>query len=103
MPSDTRRKLSEIFTREEIRELNERSDVMGWVAVAFTWSVVIGTLAALVWVSKQSLWIAVPGFLFGLIVLGGRHLGLAILHHEAAHKSLFKTPRLNDLVGDWLC
>ena len=28
---------------------------------------------------------------------------MAILHHEAAHKSLFNTPLLNDLIGDWLC
>lgn len=103
MPSDTRRKVSELFSREEIRELNERSDLMGWLAVTFTWAVILGTFVGLVWASRQPLWIAAPSFLLGLVVLGGRHLGLAILHHEAAHKSLFKTARLNDWVGDWLC
>ena len=33
MPADTRRKVAEIFTREEVRRLNERSDLMGFVAV----------------------------------------------------------------------
>src|SRR4051812_9275903 len=101
MPEGTRRKVSEILTREEIRELNERSDLMGFLAVAFTWGVIMATFAALVWASGQPLWLEVAVFALGFVVLAGRHLGLAILHHEAAHKSLFKTPFLNDLVGDW--
>ncbi|MFT3923352.1 MAG: fatty acid desaturase family protein [Myxococcales bacterium] len=103
MPADTRRKISELLSREEIRALNERSDVMGFAAVGFTWAVIACTLAALVWARGQPLWLEVPVFVLGFVVLGGRHLGLAILHHEAAHKSLFKTPWLNDFVGDWLC
>lgn len=103
LPASTKRKVSEIFTREEIRMLNERSDVMGFVAVAFTWAVIVATFALLVWASEQRWWIAAPLFVLGFIVLAGRHLGLAILHHEAAHKSLFKTPWLNDVIGDWLC
>jgi fatty acid desaturase len=34
-------------------------------------------------------------------VLGGRQLALAVLSHEAAHRTLFRTPWLNDFVGDW--
>jgi fatty acid desaturase len=103
LPLDTRRKLSELFSREEIRLLNERSDLMGFGAVGFTWAVIALTAWALTWASRQPLWVEIPAFALGLVVLGGRHLALAILHHEAAHKSLFKTPWLNDAVGDWLC
>ena len=104
LPVATRRKITEIFTHEEIRMLNERSDVMGFIAVGFTWAVVFATLATLAWASTRSWAIAVPVFAVGLAVLGGRHLGLAILHHEAAHYTLFKTRWLNlDVVGDWLC
>jgi fatty acid desaturase len=103
LPSSTRRKISEILTRDEIRTLNERSDVMGFVAVGFTWAVIVATMSLLVWASAQPLWIAVPVFVIGFCALAGRHLGLAILHHEAAHKSLFKTPWLNDVIGDWFC
>lgn len=102
LPTATRRKISEFLTRDEIRMLNERSDAMGFAAVGFTWAVIVGTMAALVWASTQPLWIAVPVFVVGFCVLAGRHLGLAILHHEAAHKSLFKTVWLNDFIGDWL-
>ncbi|MEX3013195.1 fatty acid desaturase [Acinetobacter baumannii] len=30
-------------------------------------------------------------------------LCLAILMHDASHKSLFKNKKINDFVGDWLC
>jgi len=38
-----------------------------------------------------------------LVVLGGRQLGLGILMHEAAHRSLFKSQVLNEWIGQWLC
>jgi fatty acid desaturase len=76
---------------------------MGLSAVGFTWAVIVGTGALLAWATSQPALVAVPTFVLGLVVLGGRHLGLAILHHEAAHKSLFKTRWMNELIGDWLC
>lgn len=97
------RKIGDVFTVAEIRMLNERSDVRGLFAVAFTWGVVVATGAGLVWASTQRAWIAVPAFAVGLAILAGRHLALAILHHEAAHRSLCRTPWLNEAVGDWLC
>jgi fatty acid desaturase len=99
----TQRKITAIFTRDELRMLNERSDWMGFAAVGFTWAVIVATAAMLVWAAKQPAFVAVPAFAIGLAVLGGRHLALAILHHEAAHRSLFKTPWLNEVVGDWVC
>jgi fatty acid desaturase len=103
LPASTRVKVSELFTRDELRVLNERSDAMGFVGVGFTWGVIAATLSAMVWASSRPLWVAVPIFAVGLAILGGRHLALAILHHEAAHRTLFKTRWLNDFVGDWLC
>ena len=96
-------KISDVFTRDEVRTLQERSDAMGLWAVGSTWAVIAATAAGLVWAASQPARIAIPVFVLGLLVLGGRHLALAILHHEAAHKSLFKTRWLNEFVGDWLC
>lgn len=42
-------------------------------------------------------------FLVGVMVIGGRQLGLAILMHDAAHGLLFADRRLNDWFGSWLC
>lgn len=103
MPAATRRKLTDLFTREEIRALTERSDVQGFLAIGFTWMVIVATLALLAWAAQQALILTVPLFILGFAVLGGRHLSLAILMHEAAHATLFKTKWLNDVLADWLC
>jgi fatty acid desaturase len=103
VPESTQRKVTAIFTREELRLLNERSDWRGFAAVGLTWAVIVATAVMLVWAAHQPVYVAVPTFVLGLAVLGGRHLALAILHHEAAHRSLFETQWLNELVGDWLC
>lgn len=103
MPAATRRRVTEIFTREEIRQLTARSNLMGFIAVGFTWGIITLTFAVLAWASRQPLMVAAPVFFVGFIAMAGRHLGLAILMHEAAHKTLFKSPWLNDVLTDWLC
>jgi fatty acid desaturase len=103
LPAVTRTKITDILSREEIRMLTERSDAMGFAAIAFTWTVIAGTLATLAWASHLPLLYSAPIFALGMVVLGGRHLGLAILMHEAAHKTLFKTRWLNDVFADWVC
>jgi fatty acid desaturase len=37
-----------------------------------------------------------------VLFLGGRQLGLAVLMHEAGHKTLFRSAWLNELLGQWL-
>ena len=39
----------------------------------------------------------------GVMIVGARQLGLAILMHDAAHGLLFRRRRVNDWVGRWLC
>ena len=97
LPTVTRRKLNELFTREEISHLTRRSDAHGGLAVLRVWAAIALCFTALA---------AFPNpltFVLVVIVLGGRQLALAILSHEAAHRTLFRTPWLNDFVGDWLC
>lgn len=93
----TRRKVTEIFSREEIQHLTSRSDAAGWWAVLSTWAVIAATFAVL------ANWPTPFTFLAALVILGGRQLSLAIIMHEAAHGTLFKTRALNDRVADWLC
>ncbi|MHA6263097.1 fatty acid desaturase family protein [Arenibacterium sp. CAU 1754] len=85
------------LTSEEIRPLAERSDLMGAWLVVHCW----GTIALAV-----GLFAYVPNvltFVLAVMIIGSRQLGLAILMHEAAHNALFKTRRLNEFVGEWLC
>ena len=88
---------SDLLTREEITQLTQLSDAQGWRAVATTWGLIAGAFAV---AAVAPLWIGVP---VALIVLGGRQLALAILMHEASHRSLFATRSLNDTVAKWFC
>ena len=96
--------ISEIFTREEIKDLTTPSDLHGAWAVASTWAVIGGTFTALI-----ALWDYLPAWgktiacLLALAIIAGRQLCLAILMHDASHRSLFKSKQLNTLVGEWLC
>jgi fatty acid desaturase len=96
--SETRStKATDVFTREELASLSARSDARGAWAIVSTWAIVGLTFAALArWPNAGTLAVAV-------VVLGGRQLALSILMHEAAHRTLFRTRWLNDVLTDWTC
>ena len=85
------------LSTDEIRPLAERSDLMGAWLIVHCW----GTIALAV--ALFAIWPNPVTFVLAVIVIGSRQLGLAILMHEAAHNALFRTRRLNDVVGEWLC
>lgn len=87
----------QILSREEIRSLTRRSNVAGFWAIGSTWAVIGAAFAVL------ARWPSPVTFIAAVIVLGGRQLALAILMHEAAHRSLFESRLLNDVLTDWLC
>lgn len=103
MPAETRRKVTDLFTRDEIKMLTARSDAMGFLAVGFAWGVIALSFAAMAWASTQPLVVALPVFLLGMVLLAGRQLALAILMHDASHGTLFRTKWLNDVFTDWVC
>ncbi|MES2919789.1 MAG: fatty acid desaturase family protein [Pseudomonadota bacterium] len=103
LPAETRRKVTDLFTRDEIRTLTARSDLMGAWAVGSTWAIIAAALALLAWATTQPPGIAIPVFVVGLCLIAGRQLCLAILMHDASHGTLFRTKWLNDVLADWLC
>ncbi len=90
-------KLNQLLNHEEIQDLIKTSDLRGFQAVLTTWFIILFSFFIVAWQPS------VLTIVIALILIGGRHLALAILMHEAAHYSLFKTRRLNDIVGNWLC
>jgi len=86
-----------ILSKAELEALTRASDLRGAAAVAFDWAVIGGALAL------AGAWPHPLTVVLALLVIGGRQLGLAVLMHEAAHRSLFRTRGLNRLVGHWLC
>ncbi len=92
-----RRKISEFFTQDEIAQLTARSDARGWSALLFTWGVIAAVLAVLAHWPHPLVWAA------ALLILGGRQLSLAIMMHDAAHGTLFKSRWCNDVLADYAC
>jgi fatty acid desaturase len=85
------------LTPEEIRPLARRSDLAGYWLIIHCWGVIAAALALFaVWPNPLT-------FLLTVMIIGSRQLGLAILMHEAAHNAMFKSRRLNEFVGEWLC
>jgi fatty acid desaturase len=85
------------LTRAEIQELRHMNDWRSWSSVATNWGLVT---AALVMVAYFPNPLTV---VLAIAVIGTRQMGLAVLMHEAAHRTLFTNRIVNDVVGNWLC
>lgn len=99
----TRRKVTDLFSRAEIQHLTARSDAWGAWGIASTWGLIAGAFALTGWALTQPLAVMIPAGALGVALLGGRQLALAILTHEASHKTLFASGWANDVLADWLC
>ena len=89
-------RLTDALTREEFAELRRKSDLVGAWTVLFNWALIAGAFAlAIAWPNPLTILAAV-------LILGGRQLGLGIITHDAAHGTLFASPRLNEFAGEWL-
>jgi len=85
------------LTAEQARELGRKSNLVGALLVLHAWTLIGASMALFAW------WPNPFTFLLGVMVIGGRQLGIAILMHDAAHGLLFANRRLNDWAGAWLC
>ena len=72
------------FSREEIATLTRRSNARGFLAISTVWLSSAATLAVCVVMPHPIVW------LLAVIYLGNRQLALAVLEHEAAHRTLFR-------------
>ncbi|MEO8702879.1 MAG: fatty acid desaturase family protein [Kofleriaceae bacterium] len=88
---------ADLLTRDEIRAFTQPADLGGVVAIAWSWLVIACVFAALAW------WPHPAMFALAVVILGGRQLALAVMMHEAAHGTLFRTRWCNEVLTDWLC
>jgi fatty acid desaturase len=93
----SRRRISELLSREEIAGLTKASNGRGLLSLSISYALIAGSFALVAWQPNALTIVA------ALVVLGGRQLALAVLMHECAHRSLFRFRWLNDVVGKWLC
>jgi fatty acid desaturase len=84
------------LTRDEIRGFTRPSSLAGAYAIGSTWLVIAATFVALAYVP----WL----FPLAVVVLGGRQLALAVIMHDQAHHTLFRSrSRVLDHVVDLTC
>lgn len=84
------------LTRSELQELLEIDDRRAWLTLATNWGIVFASFALVAWAANPLT------ILLAIFAIGGRQLGLAVIMHEAAHRTFFKNRTLNDWAGNWL-
>lgn len=90
-------KASDFLSSEDIALFTGRSDATGIRIVLFNWALIAAIFAVVaLWSNPLTVLLAIP-------LLGGRQMGLAVLMHEAGHKTLFRSQALNEWLGQWLC
>jgi fatty acid desaturase len=97
IPAPTRLVLKSVLSKEEIAKLTARSDWRGLWAIFCSWALIAAAMA------MAALWPNPLTVIAAVILIAGRQLALAILQHEGAHGTLFKTRWMNDQLADWLC
>ena len=89
--------LSKYVTKDELRSLSRPNDLRAAAFLALNWALIAAAFAmAIIWTNPFTT-------LLGVLLLGGRQLGLGVLMHDCAHFSLFKSKPVNDFIGHWLC
>lgn len=78
-------------------EINAKSDWRGALEVGKDWGLIVLAFAL------SLLWPHPLTFLLSLLLLAAAQAGFAILQHEASHRSLFASAKLNDWIGEFLC
>lgn len=97
MSTRDHRSAAELLSRDEIRAFTRPANWGGAIAVAWSWLVIAAIFVAL------ARWPHPVTFVAAVILLGGRQLALAVMMHEAAHGTLFRTRWLNEVLTDALC
>lgn len=80
-----------------IKQVSARSDLRAAWLVFHAWASIFGAMALFAFFPDTLT------FILAVLIIGGRQLGLAILMHDGSHGVLFKTPKYNALVVQWLC
>ena len=84
------------FSHEEVQELVRMQDWRSGVTLIVDWGLILGALLV------AGSWPHPLTILAAGVVIGTRQLGLAVIMHEAAHRSFLSNRKLNDGVGRWL-
>ena len=89
-------KLSDVLTRDELRELSKKSDIKALSSLLWTWALIVAAFAmAIVWTNPLTI-------ILGIALLGGRQLALGVINHDCAHHAFFKSQKVDEFVGHYI-
>lgn len=96
--------INEYLSKEEIKQLHEKSDWKGFIEVTSVWFWIIFSfvLVGITPYFTSSKLVLALVIVIALFIIGGKQLGCAIIMHDASHYSLFKTKKWNDVIGNFL-
>lgn len=89
-------RLSDVLTPGEMKPFMVRSDGRAWLMVLANLAIIAVAFALPV------LWLNPLTVIAGLLLLGARQLGLAVIYHDCSHGVFFRTRWLNDVIGHWV-
>jgi fatty acid desaturase len=90
------RQLKDYLSPDEFRALQVFSPLRVVLDIVITWSLILGAIAA------TATWPQLPILVISFVLIASRQLALTHLVHDASHYRLFRSKRLNDLLGDLL-
>jgi len=86
----------QVIPLEERKKLLAISPLRSWWMILSNWLFMFAAMALVAW------WPNPLTIVIALFVIAARQLGLAVVMHEAAHRTLFKSRAWNDWAGNWL-
>jgi fatty acid desaturase len=92
----------ESFLWRRLLSFEERKELLAIDPWRSAWTVAVNWIVVFAAMAVVAVWPNPLTILASLFVIGARQLGMAVVMHEAAHRTLFKQRWLNDWVGNWL-
>lgn len=92
----------ESFLWRRLLTFDERKELLAIDPWRSAWTVAVNWLGVFAAMAVVAVWPNPLTAIGALFVIGARQLGMAVVMHEAAHRTLFKQRWLNDWVGNWL-
>ena len=86
-----------LLSNEQFSKIRTKSDVWGICLVIHAWGLIFSSVALVIYYPNPL------SYIFAIVVIGSRQLGLLILMHDSAHGTLFRSPKLNYWVGQLVC
>lgn len=86
----------DVLTLAERKQLLQMNPFRAWGTILVNWGIIFAAMALVAWQPNP---ITV---ILAVFLIGARQLGLAVVMHEAAHRTMFRNRTVNDWVGNWL-